>query len=372
MHITISRHDLLHAIGPIQAIIETKLSLPILSHLLLETSPPCLSVSGTDLNLGIRTRVPGQILREGSVALSAKKLHEIVRELPTASVDLTVDENLTATLTCGGSEFRLKGLPRDDFPSMREPTQKGIVLDRRLFCDMIRRTLFAVSSDPTRCTLNGILFRIIPTAVTMAATDGHRFAMTTVDCDFSAQTHALSDGSLLEMVIPRKAAAEALKLLREESGEITIETSENHLLIQTNDTLITARLIEGQFPRYEQIIPVNATKEVTVNREALIAGLRRTSTILDERGLPTALTLTPGTLFLNCRNIELGEAREHLDVEYQHEEMSVGFNARYLLDFLGVLTTEQATIRLQDPLSSALFAGKDDPRYTCVIMPIRL
>jgi len=147
MHITISRHDLLHAIGPIQAVIEPKLSLPLLSHLLIETSPPCLSVSGTDLNLGIRTRVPAQILKEGSIALSAKKLHEIVRELPTASLDLTVDENLTATLTCGGSEFRLKGLPRDDFPSMREPQQRGIVLDRRLFCDMIRRTLFAVSSD---------------------------------------------------------------------------------------------------------------------------------------------------------------------------------------------------------------------------------
>ena len=366
MHIKVLRDDLLNGVGPIQAVVETKRSLPILSHLLLETSPPYLSVFGTDLDVGVRKRVPGQVLKEGSIALSARKLYEIVRELPATSVDLTVDVDLTATITCGSSEFRIKGLSRDDFPTMREPKQKGIVLDRRLFRDMIRRTLFAVSSDQTRYTLNGILFRVTPTDVRMVATDGHRLAMTTIDCD------VIKDGSPIEAIIPRKAAAETLKLLREEPGEITIEVSENHLLLQTDDTLIDARLIEGQFPNYEQVIPANATKEVTVNREAFLAGLRRTSTVLGERALPTTMKLTPGKLLLSCVNLDLGEARERLDVEYQHEEMSMGFNARYILDFLGVLTTEQATIRLQDPLSPALFAGKDDKRYTCVIMPMRI
>lgn len=366
MHIKVLRDDLLNGVGPIQAVVETKRSLPILSHLLLETSPPCLSVFGTDLDVGVRKRVPGQVLKEGSIALSARKLYEIVRELPATSVDLTVDADLTATITCGSSEFRIKGLSRDDFPSMREPKQGGIVLDRRLFRDMIRRTLFAVSSDQTRYTLNGILFRVTPKDIRMVATDGHRLAMTTIDCD------VIKDGSPMEAIIPRKAAGETLKLLREEPGEIAIEISENHLLLQTDDTLIDARLIEGQFPNYEQVIPANATKEVTVNREAFLAGLRRTSTVLGERALPTTMKLTPGKLLLSCVNLDLGEARERLDVEYQHEEMSVGFNARYILDFLGVLTTEQATIRLQDPLSPALFAGKDDKRYTCVIMPMRI
>ncbi len=366
MHIKVLRDDLLNGVGPIQAVVETKRSLPILSHLLLETSPPCLSVFGTDLDVGVRKRVPAQVLKEGSIALSARKLYEIVRELPATSVDLIVDVNLTATITCGSSEFRIKGLSRDDFPLMREPKQRGIVLDRRLFRDMIRRTLFAVSSDQTRYTLNGILFRVTPTDIRMVATDGHRLAMTTIDCD------VIKDSSPMEAIIPRKAAAETLKLLREEPGEIAIEISENHLLLQTDDTLIDARLIEGQFPNYEQVIPANATKEVTVNREAFLAGLRRTSTVLGERVLPTTMKLTPGRLLLSCVNLDLGEARERLDVEYQHEEMSVGFNARYILDFLGVLTTEQATIRLQDPLSPALFAGKDDKRYTCVIMPMRI
>lgn len=366
MHIKALRDDLLNGVGPIQAVVETKRSLPILSHLLLETSPPCLSVFGTDLDVGVRKRVPGQVLEEGSIALSARKLYEIVRELPATSVDLTVDADLTATITCGSSEFRIKGLSRDDFPSMREPKQGGVVLDRRLFRDMIRRTLFAVSSDQTRYTLNGILFRVTPKDIRMVATDGHRLAMTTIDCN------VIKDGSLMEAIIPRKAAAETLKLLREEPGEIAIEISENHLLLQTDDTLIDARLIEGQFPNYEQVIPANATKEVTVNREAFLAGLRRTSTVLGERALPTTMKLTPGKLLLSCVNLDLGEARERLDVEYQHEEMNVGFNARYILDFLGVLTTEQATIRLQDPLSPALFAGKDDKRYACVIMPMRI
>ncbi|MBI2882921.1 MAG: DNA polymerase III subunit beta [Candidatus Methylomirabilis oxyfera] len=368
MHIKVLRDDLLNGVGPIQAVVETKRSLPILSHLLLETSPSYLSVFGTDLDIGVRKRVPGQVVKEGSIALSARKLYEIVRELPATSVDLSVDGELTATITCGNSEFRVKGLSRDDFPSMREPKQNGIVVDRRLFRDMIRRTLFAVSSDQTRYTLNGILFRVTPKDVKMVATDGHRLAMT---------NHELSSDSCqltaaIDAIIPRKAAAETLKLLREEPGEITIEISDNHLLLQTDDTLIDARLIEGQFPNYEQVIPANATKEVTVNREAFLAGLRRTSTILGERSLPTTMKLTPGRLLLSCVNLDLGEARERLDVEYQYDEMSVGFNARYILDFLGALTTEQATIRLQDPLSPALFAGKDDKQYTCVIMPMRL
>ncbi|HWQ70478.1 MAG TPA: DNA polymerase III subunit beta [Patescibacteria group bacterium] len=368
MHIKVLRDDLLNGVGPIQAVVETKRSLPILSHLLLETSPSYLSVFGTDLDIGVRKRVPGQVVKEGSIALSARKLYEIVRELPATSVDLSVDGELTATITCGNSEFRVKGLSRDDFPSMREPKQNGIVMDRRLFRDMIRRTLFAVSSDQTRYTLNGILFRVTPKDVKMVATDGHRLAMT--NHELSADSCHLT--TAIDAIIPRKAAAETLKLLREEPGEITIEISDNHLLLQTDDTLIDARLIEGQFPNYEQVIPANATKEVTVNREAFLAGLRRTSTILGERALPTTMKLTPGRLLLSCVNLDLGEARERLDVEYQYDEMSVGFNARYILDFLGALTTEQATIRLQDPLSPALFAGKDDKQYTCVIMPMRL
>lgn len=368
MHIKVLRDDLLDGVGPIQAVVETKRSLPILSHLLLETSPSHLSVFGTDLDIGVRKRIPGEVVKEGSVALSARKLYEIVRELPATSVDLIVDDELTATITCDNSEFKIKGLARNDFPSMREPQQSGIVLDRRLFRDMIRRTLFAVSSDQTRYTLNGILFRVTSQDVKMVATDGHRLAMTT--SELSANSYQLT--AAVDAIIPRKAAAETLKLLREEPGQVTIEISDNHLLLHTDDILIDARLIEGQFPNYEQVIPAHAAKEVTVNREAFIAGLRRTSTILGERAVPTTMKLTPGKLLLTCVNLDLGEARERLDVEYQHEEMSVGFNARYILDFLGALTTDQATIRLQDPLSPALFTGKDDARYTCVIMPMRL
>ena len=162
MHIKVSRDDLFTSVGPIQTVIETKRSLPILSHLLIESLHSHLSVFGTDLDIGVRKRLPGQVLREGSIALSARKLYEIIRELPAATVELTVDGDLTATIACGSSEFKMRGLPRDDFPSMREPENRGFVFDRRQFRDMIRRTLFAVSSDQTRYTLNGILFRVTP------------------------------------------------------------------------------------------------------------------------------------------------------------------------------------------------------------------
>ncbi len=366
MHIKVPRDDLFGSVGPIQAVVETKRSLPILSHLLLEAFPTHLSVFGTDLDVGVRKRLAGQVLKEGSVALSARKLYEIIRELPPATVELAVDPDLTATITCGSSEFRMKGLPRDDFPSIREPKGRGIVLDRRLFRDMIRRTLFAVSSDQTRYTLNGILFRVTPKDVRMVATDGHRLAITTVECEVS------KDSGPIDAIIPRKAAAEMLKLLREEPGEIELEAAENHLLVSTDQTLIDARLIEGQFPNYEQVIPTATTKQVTLNREAFLAGLRRTSTIIGERTVPTTMELKPGRLLLSCVNLDLGEARERIEVEYQHEEMAVGFNARYILDFLSVAEGEQITIHLQDPLSPALFRAKDDKRYSCVIMPMRI
>jgi DNA polymerase-3 subunit beta len=366
MHIKIARDDLFSGVGPIQAVVETKRSLPILSHLLIEAFKTHVSIFGTDLDLGVRKRLPGQILKEGSIALSARKLYEIIRELPAAMVELTVDADLTATITCESSEVRMKGLPRDDFPSMREPEKGGLILDRRLLRDMIRRTLFAVSSDQTRYTLNGILFRATPNDVRMVATDGHRLAMITFERDAS------KDGGQFDAIIPRKAAAETLKLLREEPGEVEIETAENHLLLSTDQTLIDARLIEGQFPNYEQVIPASPTKQVTLNREAFLAGLRRTSTIIGERAIPTTMELKPGRLLLRCVNLDLGEARERLEVEYEHEEMVVGFNARYILDFLGVVDSEQVTVQLQDPLSPALFRAKDDKRYSCVIMPMRI
>ena len=366
MHIKVTRDDLFSGVGPIQGVVETKRSLPILSHLLLEALPSHLSVFGTDLDVGVRKRLPAQILKEGSIALSARKLYEIIRELPAAMVELTVDSDLTATIACGSSEFRMKGLPKDDFPSIREPKNRGIVLDRRLFRDMIRRTLFAVSSDQTRYTLNGILFRATPKDVRMVATDGHRLAISTVETDVT------KDSGPIEAIIPRKAAAEMLKLLRDEPGEIEIETSENHLLLSSDQTLIDARLIEGQFPNYEQVIPTTATKQVTLDREAFLAGLRRTSTILGERTVPTTMELKAGKLLLSCVNLDLGEARERLDVEYPHEELTVGFNARYILDFLSVAEGEQVTIQLQDSLSPALFRAKDDKSYSCVIMPMRI
>jgi DNA polymerase-3 subunit beta len=200
----------------------------------------------------------------------------------------------------------------------------------------------------------------------MVATDGHRLAMITFERDAS------KDGGQFDAIIPRKAAAETLKLLREEPGEVEIETAENHLLLSTDQTLIDARLIEGQFPNYEQVIPASPTKQVTLNREAFLAGLRRTSTIIGERAIPTTMELKPGRLLLRCVNLDLGEARERLEVEYEHEEMVVGFNARYILDFLGVVDSEQVTVQLQDPLSPALFRAKDDKRYSCVIMPMRI
>lgn len=367
MHIRVSRQDFLNSLAPVQGVVETRKTLPILSHLLLEAAKGHISLFGTDLDVGIRSSLEAQVIRDGVVAISAKKLYEIFRELPEAPVELKADADLIVSIKCLKSEFQLKGLPKEDFPSFPSGRKEGgVIMKKPSLREMMRKTIFAVSTDQARYTLNGVLFQLSPEATRMVATDGHRLSLVTKGRE-EAQ-----GGGIAEALIPRKAIVEALKMLRDDEGEAQLQLVDNQLLIEVGQNLLICRLIEGQFPNYQQVIPKKGSRKLLISREAFHGALRRTSAIMGDRPIPVVLEMKPEQVLVRCVNMDLGEAREELDAEYSGEAMSIGFNAKYILDFLAVVDQEQIQVHLNDPLSPALFQPVGEEGYSCVIMPMRI
>jgi len=367
MHIRVQRGDFLSTLAQVQGVVETKKTLPILSHLLLEAGEAGLSVFATDLDVGIRSRTPAEILAPGSIALSAKKLYEIVRELPEGPVDLRIHEELNAEITCQRSRFKIKGLPKDEFPARPEiAASGGLRMSPETLRGLIQRTAFAISTDQTRYTLTGALLQIAEGEVRMVATDGHRLAMARVP-----REQVEGDG-LTEALLPRKALLEAGKALRDDAETVRLVPLGNQVAFDLGGSVLVCRLIDGQFPNYQQVLPEAPGRGLSVKKEALVGALKRTSTIVGDRTAPTVFDFKQGRLTISCVNLDLGEAREDVEVQHAEKDLTAGFNARYILDFLAVVDEPEVSIHLNDPLSPALFRPLQGRDYSCVIMPMRI
>ena len=367
MHIRVERDAFVDALGPVQGVIEAKKTLPILSHLLFDASPEGVWLFGTDLDVGLRSGLAAEVLKPGTVALSAKKLYEIARELPQATVELQVDPDLQVAIHCQRTSFRMKGLPRDEFPSL--PDLKGdgeVTLETRVFRDMLRKTLFAVSSDQTRYALTGILVQVQESEVRMVATDGHRLALV------RAANPSVNASRALEALVPKKAMVEALKITRDEGENVRIWLAENQFFLHQDSSTLVARLIDGQFPNYDQVVPAAGPEKIVASKDALHGALRRTSAIMGERTTPTEFEFRAGRVFVSCVNMDLGEAHEEFEAAVEGGELKVGFNARYILDFLAAIDSQDVVIHIADPLSPALFRASGNDTYDCVIMPMRI
>lgn len=367
MQIRVERDAFVDALGPVQGVVEAKKSLPVLSHVLLEATPEGVWLFGTDLDVGVRKQVNAEVLRPGAVALSAKKLYEVARELPSAPIEFQMDADLQVGISCQRSTFRMKGLPREDFPSMPEVKGDGeVTLDAGLFRDMLRKTLFAVSSDQTRYALTGVLFQVQAKDISMVATDGHRLALVRLP------RPATAGSALIDALVPKKAMVEAVKIAKDEADTMQLSLGENQLVLHQNSTVLVARLIDGQFPNYEQVIPTAGPGAITLNREALYGALRRTSAIMGDRVTPTEFHFQPGRVLISCVNMDLGEAHEEVEASVAGDGVKVGFNARYVMEFLNAVDAETVSVQIGDPLSPAVFRPEGDSAYSCVIMPMRI
>jgi DNA polymerase-3 subunit beta len=373
MEIKIGVPDLARALARSQGIVEKKSTMPILSHVLLEAKKGDeLHLSATDLDISVSTQQKCEVLKEGALAVGAKHLYEIVRSLPEATVNLKRTGNNYLEIKSGSAEFRIVGLPAEDFPALpRFEKVHFVSLEAGTLLDLIEKTSFAVSTDETRYNLSGVFFEPQADLLRMVATDGHRLAMAEkpIGGDFQ-----LKKG----IILPKKGLFELRKILSELAGSGEekpagdLGFAENSAIFRRPDVVLVMRLIEGLFPDYRQVIPKAGEKVVTVGRLRLLETLRRVSLLSSDKAHAVKLELGKGTLTVLSQNPDLGDAREEVPVDYQGEPLKIGFNARYLIDVLQVLDADDVALEMADDLSPCVMRPAGHDGYTAVIMPMRI
>jgi DNA polymerase III subunit beta len=364
MEVILDRDAFLKGLQMVQNIVEPRQTLPILANVLIETEEGSVRLTATDLEVGARVSIPGRVVGKGAVTVSARKLAEIVKELPVAAVALKVGDNAGVSLRCAGVTYRLVGMPPDDFPPV-VPASPGawLTLEAKTLRDMLIQTSFAVSHDETRYALNGVLFSLSGQDLRLVATDGHRLAL-------SVRTLGEA-GRAVTGIVPRKAISEVMRVLGA-GEEVQLGITENQFVLQMPNFVMTARLIEGQFPNYEAVIPKGHPGKLVINRSVVAAALRRVSVMAEERNKPVKLVLAPAVLRITASSQDLGDAEETLDIDYAGEEVAIGFNSRYLLDAIGPIEHEQIVFEFKDALSPGVVRSAGEDGYRCVIMPMRI
>jgi DNA polymerase III subunit beta len=371
MEFTVSKSDLVKELNLSQGVVEKKTTIPILSNVLVETAEDRIILTATDLELGIRCSCPAKVQRSGAGTIPARRLLDYVRLLPDADLSVKLAENQWASLLCGRSRTRIAGMSRESFPELPEMPEKIADLPVQALVSMIGKTIFAISTEESRFTLNGALLLIKNKGLTMVATDGHRLSMVEYDIPFPDIT-----GSY-RALLPRKAMAEILKLASESApdGVIAFAGDDNHLFFQLGGRLLLCRKLTGNFPDFERVLPKEHPHSVTLLRDELKGAIERVSQFADERSRAIRLHLAPGEAKIHSSISETGESEESLPVEYDGETVEIGFNAQYLLDFLRAIPQDQVAIRFKDGNSAGELrpAGDNvDYNYRYVVMPMRI
>jgi DNA polymerase-3 subunit beta len=369
MEILVRRNDLVKELQLVQGIVERKNSIPILSNVLAEARGGELRISATDLDVSLRCGCAAQVVKEGAVTLGAKKLYEIVRSLPESDVSVKVEEDAWAWIRCARVEFKMAGLPGEDFPSLPEARAgRAVEIPAAVLRGLIQRTAFAITAEDARYYLAGALLVLDQDGAAMVATDGHRLA-------WAQKKTALKVGEVARVLVPRKAITELARLVEEMGGEepVSFQEGEGHLIFAAGGRTLASKMVEAQFPAYEKVVGVSGDKKVTVGREVMQSAIRRVSLLSSERGRAVRLSLEEGRLEVSASSPELGEARESLPLEYAGDAVDIGFNAQYLLDFLGVVGSEEVELELKDAESQGLLrpVSEDGGDYRYVVMPMR-
>ncbi len=365
MEIKILKSALVKALSSVGGIAGSKAAtLPILANLLLETLGNTeMMIIATDLEVGISIKVPAEVLKEGSITIPAKKLQDIIRELPEGEVEISVAKNNTVSIKGGKAYFKIMGLPKDEFPKFPEfKEENAIELEQAVLKESLALTIFASSNDETRYVLNGVLFFVKGNKIRLVATDGRRLAY--IEKDFENKNK-----QTCEMIIPSKALHEISKNLGWE-GEVKIIPAKNQVVFQFGDTLVVSRLIEGNFPNYEQVIPKEEKLTSRINREDFLQSVKRASLLTSPEAPAIKLDFLKNKVLVSSRSPNLGESKEEVTASVEGKEMAIGFNPHYMADVLKCLDIESVQFSLTDPDKPGLVKGKEG--YLYVIMPMQL
>ena len=328
MRFTIMRQNLHNALAAVSAAVPSKTTLPVLSNILFDAVEDGVRMSGTDLDVAVRVQVPAEVQEQGSLTAPGKKLQEITRELPDQPVEVATRGD-QIELRCGRSHFKLNGLPADEFPALPEVDfEAGWGVRGADLHNLIQHTAFAVSTEESRPILNGVLWELRDGMMRMVATNGHRLARMSVPA-------ASSSSPSTDFIVPPAALQQVQRLFRGDD-EIGVSRSGNHLGFRAGGTEVYTRLIEGSYPNYEQVIPKDNDKQAVVEKRALESAVRRMAVVASDQTHRIRLAFEDGRVHLNVLTPDLGEGHDELELQYQGEELEIGFNANYLLEAQGL------------------------------------
>lgn len=370
MKLSINKEALLNLLSKTQNIVEKRNTMPVLINVLLEATGSELKIFATDLEVSLTDAVSAGIDQEGKVAVSAKNLFDIVKELPEGEIHLTKKDNNWLELTQNKSRFNIVGIGAEEYPVFPTfSTNEFLEVSSDILKEMIEKTIYSVSNDETRYHLNGVYFENQgneSNTYRMVSTDGHRLSL--VD---RIPTKGNSAKTSSGVIIPRKGLNEIRKML-DVSSDLSFAIEGSQLIVKNDNTVLMVRLIEGKYPNYSQLIPQNLKQRATVSKDEMLSCLKRVSLLSNQKSKGITLNFHNGSMEISSNNPELGDAKEEIEVNYAGEELKIGFNAKYLMDVLNSINDDTVDIELNDQLSPALIRPSHDPDYRCVIMPMRL
>jgi DNA polymerase III subunit beta len=372
MKVTVERAELLKSLGHVHRVVERRNTIPILANVLIKAEKGKLSLKATDLDLEVTDSIAAEVSPAGATTVPAHMFYEIVRKLPEGAQIVIEGSGDRAVLSirAGRSRFTLQTLPESDFPDLAAGEMShSFKLPAANLKRLIDKTQFAISTEETRYYLNGIYLHTAGTAkaatLRAVATDGHRLAQ----CELP-----LPDGAagMPGIIVPRKTVGEVQRLIESGEGNVGIELSAGKIRFTIGNVVLTSKLIDGTFPDYARVIPMNNEKLLTVDKKDFEAAVDRVSTVSSERGRAVKLSITGGRLVLSVTNPDSGSAMEEIEVDYDSDPLDIGFNSRYLLDIAAQIEGEVAVLKLADPGSPTLIQDKDAKGALYVLMPMRV
>jgi DNA polymerase III subunit beta len=368
MQFVVSKQNLQKELGFVQGVVEKKNTIPVLSNILIESvGENNIRLTGTDLDVTIRCDTDAEISTPGSICVQARKLFEIARLLPDAPVTFKKEDNDWVTVTCDKTKFKMVGVAKDAFPEVPSSKSTPTKIAAAVIKVFVDRTIFAITQEESRYTLSGAKFILDDTGAKMVTTDGHRLAY--------VERKGVANGSdAIDTLIPRKTLAELTKLTAGYDGDISLGMDGNHIFFEVGPRLLISRMLYGQFPNYDMVMPKNNDKSITFDGALLNQAIRRVALMADERSHAIRFHLEPNQLVISSQNAEEGEARETVQTDYTGEETDIGFNAQYLQDFLNVVGDGPVTFEFKDGNSQAQLrpAGDGEYDYKYVVMPMRI
>lgn len=370
MQFVVSKQDLQRELGFVQGVVEKKNTIPVLSNILIENlGDHTIRLTGTDLEATIRCEMEADILTEGKICVQARKLFEIARLLPDAPVTFKKEANDWVTVTCDKTKFKMVGVSNEAFPEVPSTKSAPTTISAAVIKTFIDRTIFAITQEESRYTLSGAKLIMDAEGAKMVTTDGHRLAY--IERKSTAKNGASES---IDTLIPRKTLAELTKIATGHEGDINIWMDANHIFFEVGKRLLISRMLYGQFPNYDMVMPKTNDKKVEFDSALLNQAIRRVALMADERSRSIRFHLEPQQLVISSQNAEEGEASESVQTDYSGEETDIGFNAQYLQDFLNVIGDGKVAFEFKDGNSQAQLrpAEGGDYDYKYVVMPMRI